>query len=145
MGRAAIMPTPMPLMNKLVDSAPLTPELSPKAASMSQLVEQLTQGDHPITLGGSSPSLDSLRSAIERNYVHIRFTDTRGETELGVELDKSACDVGALNGEPDRGSIHLEGELKLDYVAVRCIADLEVANLQGSGHLQLSKAEAAPE
>jgi hypothetical protein len=39
--------------------------------------------------------------------------------------------------------IHVEGELTLDYVRVRCIADVDLATLEGTGHLTRAKASEA--
>ncbi|MFI6058270.1 hypothetical protein [Streptomyces sp. NPDC051286] len=33
------------------------------------------------------------------------------------------------------GSVHVEGILTLNYVQVRCVADIDLTSLSGSGHL----------
>lgn len=103
---------------------------------MNDLVQRLSQGDHPITAGGPQPSREELRQRIEEmGYVFIKFTDTRGGTDLGVRLDKTKTDVSQANFQQGTGTVHLEGTLTLNYVKVRCIADLDLASLQGTGHL----------
>jgi hypothetical protein len=103
---------------------------------MNDLVQRLSQGDHPITVGGPQPSHEELRQRIEEmGYVFIKFTDTRGGTDLGVRLDKTKTDVSQANFQQGIGPVHLEGMLTLNYVKVRCIADLDLASLQGTGHL----------
>jgi hypothetical protein len=84
-----------------------------------------------------------LKDAIDRNYVHVKFTDTKGGTELGVRLDKDACNFSNADFEGGTGMIHVEGELTLDYVRVRCIADVDLATLEGTGHLTRAKASEA--
>ena len=103
---------------------------------MNDLVQRLSQGDHPITAGGPQPSREELRQRIEEmGYVFIKFTDTRGGTDLGVRLDKTKTDVSQASFQQGTGTVHLEGTLTLNYVKVRCIADLDLASLQGTGHL----------
>ena len=110
---------------------------------MDELVQQLATGDHPVTVGGPMPSVEQLRQSIDREYVHIKFTDTRGGTDLGMRLDKAASDLSAADFDQGTGTVHLEGTLTLDYVRVRCIADLDLATLNGTGHLEILE-EVAP-
>ena len=78
--------------------------------------------------------METLAECIGRNYVHVRFTETRGGTELGFELDRERCRLDDL----DRGDgrICLVGELNLDYVPVRCVAEVDLATFQGTGRLE---------
>jgi hypothetical protein len=82
-----------------------------------------------------------FKEAIDRNYVHIKFTRTRGGTELGVRLDREACDFGRANFDNGSGAVHVEGNLTLDYVKVRCIADIDLATLEGKGRLEKVEAQ----
>jgi len=77
-----------------------------------------------------------FKEAIDRNYMHIKFTNTRGGTELGVRLDCGACDFSRADFDNGSGAVHVEGNLTLDYVKVRCIADIDLATLEGKGHLE---------
>ena len=65
------------------------------------------------------------------------FTDTRGGTELGFRLDPARSNLSGANWDAGEGSIHLEGELSLDGVPVRCVADLDLATVEGKGHLEI--------
>jgi hypothetical protein len=76
-----------------------------------------------------------FKEEIDRGYVHIKFTKTKGGTELGVRLDRDLCNLSEADFENGRGSVHLEGGLTLDYVKVKCVADLDLATLEGTGHL----------
>ena len=102
---------------------------------MSDLVQRLATGEHPITSGGPDPSVQRLKEAIDRKYVHIKFTQTKGGTDLGVRLDEEACSFDQADFENSTGKIHVEGTLTLDYVPVRCVADLDLDSLDGTGHL----------
>ncbi len=105
---------------------------------MSELLQRLSQGDNRITY---RPKRDDarteLRAAIEREYVHVLFTETRGGTEMGFPLDAMRSDLSGANWEEGEGSIHLEGELSLDGVPVRCVADLDLRTMEGSGRLKV--------
>jgi hypothetical protein len=103
---------------------------------MNDLVKRLSEGTHPITVGGPQPSLAELQKRItEMGYVFIKFTDTQGGTDLGVRLDTTATALHDADFEQGKGSVHLEGTLTLNYVRVRCIADIDLATLNGTGHL----------
>jgi hypothetical protein len=69
--------------------------------------------------------------------VHIKFTATKGGTELGVRLDTAACDFSQTDFDTQTGSVHLESDLTLDYVKVRCIAEIDLTTLSGQGHLAI--------
>lgn len=104
---------------------------------MNDLVQRLASGEHKITVGGPQPSLKSFKDAVGRKYVHIKFPETRGGTDLGVKLDEAACKLDGANLDSGDGTVHLEGTLTLDYVPVRCIADLDLTTLEGRGKLQI--------
>jgi hypothetical protein len=44
-------------------------------------------------------------------------------------------DLSQADFENQSGAVHLEGELTLDFVKVRCIADIDLKTLSGKGHL----------
>ena len=104
---------------------------------MDELVQRLADGDHPITLGGPVRSVEQLQRDIAREYVHIKFTATRGGTDLGMRLDQAQSQLDQADFEQGTGTVHLVGSLILNYVRVRCVADLDLATLQGMGHLEI--------
>jgi uncharacterized protein YbdZ (MbtH family) len=100
------------------------------------LVSRLCKGDHPVEASlRPEKTAKALRDRIDLGYVHIKFTETRGGTELGVRLDQDALDLRQADFENQTGTAHLEGELTLDYVKVRCVADINLQTLKGEGHL----------
>jgi hypothetical protein len=106
------------------------------AYGVDDLVQRLSQGDHPVTVGGPQPSLAELKSRIEDlGYVFVKFTDTRGGTDLGVRVDTAATSARDADFDAGGGSVHIEGTLTLNYTRVRCIADIELSTLSGTGHL----------
>jgi len=103
---------------------------------MDELVQRLSEGDHPI-VAQRYKSAQELRQAIERGYVLLKFTDTRGGTELGVRLDNAATDLGGADFGQSTGNVHLVGNLTLNYVPVRHVANVDLATLNGTGHLEI--------
>ena len=59
-------------------------------------------------------------------YVFIKFTSTRGGTDLGVRVDKSATDLSQAYFDQATGVAHVEGTLTLNYVQIRCVADIDL-------------------
>jgi len=115
---------------------------------MNELTERLAAGDHPVVVGGSEPSVEELQNRIEEiGWVFIKFTGTRGGTDLGMRFDREASDLSAADFENGTGTVHLEGTLTLNHDPVRLIADIDLATLAGTGHLELRdvpEPEAAP-
>ena len=103
---------------------------------MDDLVQRLSEGDHPVTVGGPKPSLEEFKKRVEdMGYVFIKFTATRGGTDLGVRVDKTATDLSQAFFDQRTGIAHVEGTLTLNYVKVRCVADIDLETLDGTGHL----------
>src|SRR4029453_7131305 len=131
---------PLSLRKKMEEMAknppPPPPPPDPNRPREKSLVDRLCEGDHPVEAGLRPEKTVSLfKGAIDRNYVHIKFTDTKGGTELGVRLDRDACDFSSANFDEGTGTVHVEGGLTLDYVKVKCIADIDLGTLEGEGHL----------
>jgi hypothetical protein len=104
---------------------------------MNELVQRLSQGDHPVEVSlRPEKTVTALKESIDRGYLHIKFLDTKGGTELGVRLDQEASDLKQVNFDRHTGKAHIVGELTLNYVKVRCIADIELETLKGKGHLE---------
>jgi uncharacterized protein YbdZ (MbtH family) len=111
------------------------PPVDPVPAGPS-LVDRLSGADHPVELGfGTNRSLKLAKEAVDRGYVHVTFPKTRGGTSLGVKLDRDACDLAKGDFEAGAGAVHLEGDLILNFVKVRCSADVDLATLGGTGRL----------
>jgi|ERR1700761_2656213 len=104
---------------------------------MDELVERLSQGRHPVEVSlRPEKSAAALKECIDRGYVHIRFTQTRGGTEVGVTLDRSLTNVDHASFEQQNGTVRLAGSLVLNYTPVRCSADIDLATLAGTGNLE---------
>ena len=131
---------PLSLRKKMEELAknpppPPTPP-DPDRPREKSLVDKLCEGDHRVEASlRPEKTARALKERIEMGYVHIKFTETRGGTELGVRLDREALNLSQADFDNQSGSVQLEGELTLDYVKVRCVAKLDLKTLSGQGHL----------
>jgi len=131
-------------MEEMAKNPPPLPPPDPNSPQEKSLVDRLCEGVHPVEAGlRPEKTVKLLKEAIDRNYVHIKFTKTRGGTELGIRLDREACDFNRADFDNGSGTVHVEGSLTLDYVNVRCIADINLATLEGTGCLKKVLAQAA--
>jgi uncharacterized protein YbdZ (MbtH family) len=131
---------PLSLRKKMEELArnppPPPPPPDPNRPRGKTLVEKLCEGDHPVIASlRPEKTVNAFKDRIDMGYVHIKFTETKGGTELGVRLDQNTLDLSRADFESRSGSVHLEGELTLDYVKVRCIADIDLQTLAGNGRL----------
>ncbi|GAA6614827.1 MbtH domain protein [Scytonema sp. NUACC26] len=104
---------------------------------MNELVQRLSQGEHSVEVSlRPLKTATALKESIDRGYVHIKFTQTKGGTDLGVRLDTEASNWSEADFTQSTGKFHLVGNLTLNYVKVRCIADISLETLEGKGHLE---------
>lgn len=114
------------------------PKPPPPPDPRDNLVQWLAEGDHPVEASlRPDRTVPALKERIDRGYVHIKFTDTRGGTELGVRLDPPSCNLSGADFEKQTGRARLVGGLTLNYVKVRCVADIDLETLTGQGHLEI--------
>jgi hypothetical protein len=109
---------------------------------MSELPHKLAKGDWKvIATAGRDNTLPEFKAAVDRNYVHVKFTETRGGTELGFYLDPEHSDLSGGDFEKGEGTVRVAGKLNLDGVDVRVEADVDLATLAGTGHLVILEGE----
>jgi len=119
--------------------APPPPADAAGKRKRDDLVTRLCKGKHPVEVSlRTEKTARGLKERIDLGYVYIKFTETRGGTELGVRLDRDAIDLSQADFENQTGAAHLEGGLTLNYVKVRCIADINLQTLKGEGRLELA-------
>jgi hypothetical protein len=113
---------------------------------VNDLVQRLATGSHPVEVSlRPERTLKLFKEMIDRSHVLIKFTQTRGGTELGVPLDKTRSDLSQANFDEGTGKVHIAGEITLDYVPVRVVADIDLASLGGEGHLEILNDEKSRE
>jgi hypothetical protein len=110
---------------------------------VNDLTERLAV-NQPIVMGGSDPTVEELRERVgEMGYVLVKFTETRGGTELGFYLDREAAQLSEADFDNGTGTVHVEGNLILNGDPIRCVADIGLADLKGTGRVALEEKVAA--
>jgi uncharacterized protein YbdZ (MbtH family) len=137
---------PLSLRKKMEELAksPAQPLPTTRTEPQESLVDRLCNGQHAVVVSlGPNASAKTFKEAIDNGYVQIKFTGTKGDTELGVRLSNEACDFQGGNFEQAAGRAKVVGDLTLDYTRVRCVADIDLETLSGQGHLEkFARAEA---
>ena len=104
---------------------------------MSDLVARLSQGEHPVHVSiRPQATVEAFHECVTRGYVLVKFPNTRGGTELGFKIDNALSDISNADFTNKHGAVRLVGGLMLDYVKVRCVANIDLSTLQGLGHLE---------
>lgn len=131
---------PLSLRKKMEEMARNPPPPRPAPNPLpdgKSLVERLCEGSHPVEIRlRPDDSTQALKQCIDRGYVHVKFPQTKGGTELGVQLQADRSDWSQGDFERGAGTVRLVGELTLDFEKVRCTADIDLAMLSGTGHLE---------
>jgi hypothetical protein len=103
---------------------------------MNELVQRLATGKHSVTAARYG-SAKALRDCVDRKFVLVKFTETQGGTEIGypLDMDKTRCE--GADFEAGKGVVTLVGNLSLNYENVRCVAEIDLSSLTGTGHLEV--------
>jgi len=101
---------------------------------MNDLVKKLSKKDHTVVVNRPDRSAKALEERIGLRVVHVLFEET--ETELGIRLDAGKCDYRRGDFAKGTGKIHLQGVLTLNGDRVRCVADVELESMKGTGRLE---------
>ncbi|MNC25500.1 hypothetical protein D3C76_198800 [compost metagenome] len=109
---------------------------------MDDLVQRLSSGPQPVIVGGPCLSARDLGTRLtDIGYVFIKFTETKGGTDLNLRVDPAATRLDEADFTAGTGRIHIEGTLALNFIPVRCVADIDVASLSGLGWLLAEMSE----
>lgn len=105
---------------------------------MDRLVKQLSEGKHPVVFEPRTEEYSELKERlIEMKFVFVKFMDTIGETELGINVDDSLTNLDNADYEHGTGYIHVVGTCELNYHKVRCIADIDLKTKKGTACLEV--------
>jgi uncharacterized protein YbdZ (MbtH family) len=131
---------PLSLRRRMEEWQKNPPPPEPVAASVPELpslVERLSTGRHPVEISlRPTKDLARFKDCVERGYVHVKFTGTRGGTELGVRIVKDETTLDAADFDRGVGKATIVGTLTLDFVDVRCHATVNLPELVGEGYLE---------
>ena len=108
---------------------------------INELVRKLSEGKHEIIIGHRDESYEEIKQRIEDGYIHIKFTQTKGGTELGINVDLDKTNVEGVDFSKGAGTLHIEGTTNLNYNEVRCISDIDLKTRKGKGYLEIIKGE----
>lgn len=132
---------PLSLRKAMEEAKTLPTTQSSREASEppeESLPVRLSQGLQPVELVlRPEPNVEALLRQVKTGCVHVRFTGSRGGTELAVPLKSgdAICEQVARGEE----TIQVIGALTLDYTPVRCVANVDVATFTGTGKLEILK------
>src|SRR5258708_36288012 len=103
---------------------------------MNDLVRRLTDQEHPVVVG-LRPELTvaAFKRALDNGFVHIKFTDIVGGTELGVRLDRERSDLASADFQASAGHVWGIGGFSLRYLKVRGVAEIDMPSLSRKGRL----------
>lgn len=133
-------------LRKAMEEAERNPKPEPPPAaeatdSEESLPVRLSRGTHPVELSvRPERTMPALLRQLETGWLHVRFTGTRGGTELGVPLEAASLEQIKTQASRGDGMVQIAGKLKLDYVNVRCVADIDLSTFAGTGQLELLEA-----
>ena len=104
---------------------------------MDSLVKRLSS-KQPIEFESRTDTMVELKERLtEMKFVFITFPETKGGTELGIDVDLDLTDIKNADFDKGVGNIHVTGTCELNYQKVRCIADVDLSTRRGTGHLEL--------
>jgi hypothetical protein len=104
---------------------------------INELVQRLSKGDHKISMNERGEALAEIKERIANGFIHVKFTETKGGTELGINVDKSNTNIDKVDFDNGEGELHLEGTTTLNYNKVRCIVDVKLKTMTGKGYLKI--------
>lgn len=111
---------------------------SPAAGANDDLVSRLCNGDHPVELVlRPAKTREVFEQNLARRCVHIKFTETRGGTELDVNITAQNAAKNEKDLAQGNRTVRLEGSLTLNYVNVNCVAEINTQTFTGVGRLEI--------
>jgi uncharacterized protein YbdZ (MbtH family) len=99
------------------------------------LIGRLSNGKYAVA-ASRYKTASELGECIDRGFVLVKFTGTRGGTELGFRVNADHTDTTGANFKDGVGAVRLVGALTLDDVKVRCVAQIDLQSLAGEGYLE---------
>jgi hypothetical protein len=66
----------------------------------------------------------------------VKFVNTRGGTELGMEIDDESSDFTRADFASENGRLTIVGRLTLDHRRCAAVANIDLASPTGEGYLE---------
>ena len=104
---------------------------------MENLVDKLAKGKHAVVFESRTSDIKELHDRVNNGFIFITFTETRGGTELGINLEKELCNFSKADFDQSQGLIEIAGTCELNYKKVRCRAEVDLETRKGEGFLEI--------
>ncbi len=103
---------------------------------MDSLVENLATRQ-PVEFESRTRTLEELKERLlDMKFAFVAFPETKGGTEIGINIDIDLSDVKDADFNNGSGHISLIGTCELNYQKVRCIAEIDLSTKKGMGFLE---------
>lgn len=103
---------------------------------MDKLVEFLAEGSHPVcVILKPEKTLDELIQCFKRKFINLEFTDTKGGTEIGINIGPNSTNENEINHLTKE--VYIEGELYMNFVKVKVESNIKVCDFSGFGSLKI--------
>jgi hypothetical protein len=104
---------------------------------LKTLVEKLISTKHSVVIGYRNESDEELAESLKDRYIHIKFPNTQGETELGISIDPNLSNIDEFLDHPDQGTLHIAGRTVLDSQPILCSVQINKKTREGIADVQL--------
>jgi len=104
---------------------------------MDELVKKLSNGKHAVIFEPRMKELSEIKERLNAGFVFIKFLETQGETELGINVDHKLTRLSEADLKLGKGILQLVGTCKLNFTKVRCEAEIDLTSRQGRGSLEV--------
>jgi len=104
---------------------------------MESLVDRLSKGKYKIIFESRTTDFKELKERVENGFVFVKFTETRGGTELGINLVKDECDLSKVDFNKGVGKIKIMGRCELNYQKIKCFAEVDIKTKEGNGYIEI--------
>ena len=104
---------------------------------MDKLVKKLSTGKHSVLFEPRTEELREIKERLNQGFVFMKFTETQGGTELGINVDNKLTRLEEADFEIGKGTFQVAGTYELNFQKVICTADIDLETRQGIGYLEL--------
>lgn len=106
--------------------------------AIESLPIRLSRQPQPVELIlRSERSSDGVIQQLKSRCIHIRFTGTRGGTDLALAISETDAQRYMDQISSGEKRLHITGDLTLDYVPARCVAEIDLSKFAGTAQLNL--------
>lgn len=105
---------------------------------MDKLVKLLLDGEHPVLLEPRIKDYDKIKERLQKTkFVIIKFIDTVGETELGINVDENLSSLNDTDFRNRKNTVCIVGTCELNYQRIRITATVNLSNKKGRAKLKI--------